>query len=688
MPPSDLAETDKAAPDVTGSSGDIVVTARRRSESLQSVPVTMSAFGDTQFRRLQVADLTDLSGKSPNVQVSRTGAGTGAVQVFIRGIGQDALAFNVENPVGLYLDDVYLGRPQGAMLDLLDFDRIEILRGPQGTLYGRNSTVGAVKYVTKEPDLNTMHVRASATVGSFGRADGQVAGSIPLIDGVLAAKLDVGFRNEDGYIDIVDATGRKTGKHGNAADRQNARLVLLYQPDAALSIDLTADYGRDRSGSTQPTPIGCASASGPCAPVFGSPYNGGENGARTGRNDSGGLSARIAYRLPSVTLKSISSYRATRNLDFVDLDGVPPPLPGSGLTLPDRKRQHQFSQEFQAATSGTGPFSVVAGVFYFNENIHHLADYLGVDQNDDRQNSNSVAGYVEASYKLTDRFSVTAGGRYSYDHKSIDRRITTGPTLLYSGADDFSTTKFTYKLGADYTLSDTVLTYATYSTGYRPGGYVWTYPTQDQVRAGVVLATTKTESSRNLEAGAKMQFFDRHLRLNVAGFLTKYSDLQAQDTSFPFPVLSKDVKIKGVEADFDASLFSGFSVFGSIGYLHSRIAAGIGEGQSPRFTPSLQFSAGGEYRHPVSEAVEAFVGANMTHTGTYRTDDSFIAAVVQKPYTLVGAQAGLELEGGRYRASIEGKNLTDKAYFVASVPGLARWYAQPRSILGTVAVRF
>ena len=176
--------------------------------------------------------------------------------------------------------------------------------------------------------------------------------------------------------------------------------------------------------------------------------------------------------------------------------------------------------------------------------------------------------------------------------------------------------------------------------------------------------------------------------MNVAAFLTKYSDLQAQDTNFPFPVLSKDVKIKGVEADFDIIPFTGLSLFGSAGYLHSRISSGMGKGLSPRYTPKFQFSAGGEYRHGIAEETEAFIGGNLTHTSTFRTDDSFIPAVIQKAYTLVGAQAGVDFAGGRYRISVQGKNLTDKVYFVATVPGLAQWYAPPRTIVGTVGVRF
>ncbi len=671
------------APDPT--TGDIVVTARRRSETLQSVPVTISAFGEAQFQKLQISDVTDLNGRSPNVQITKTGGGTGALQVFIRGIGQDALAFNVENPVGLYLDDVYLGCVQGSLLDMLDFERVEILRGPQGTLYGRNSTVGAVKYITKQPDMEQAHYRGSLTLGNFHRADVTLGASVPIIPDVLAVKLDVGTRNQDGYIDIVDKNNLKTGQHGSGVDRRNARLAVRYTPSSRLTIDLSGDYGIDRSGSSQPTPITCTATG--CTNTLGSAFRAGENGADQGRNDAWGLSARVQYDLGPLLLKSISSYRNTKNLDAIDFTGGP----GDGLVLDDQKQQHQVSQEFQIATNGTGPLTAVAGLFYFNENIRHYDNFLGIDRNDDHQVSNSYAGFAEASYALTDRWHVTAGGRYSIDDKRIDRVILaggTGNTLLYKGGDGFETKKFTYKLGTDYKITPDVLGYVTYATGYRPGGYVFTYPTQSQVTGNAVLLKTDTESSRNLEVGLKSQLFSHRLTLNLAGFLTKYLNLQQASSAPPFPIFTKDVKIKGIEAEFDARPIDGLSVYGSLGYLHSRIASGTGAGQVPRYNPEFQYSLGTLYTVPVRKGISMFVGGSMTHTSSFRTDDSFQSAVVQGAYTLFNAQLGAEFHDGRYRVSLDGKNLGDVAYFLSTNPGAAKWYAPPRTVSLTLATRF
>lgn len=673
-----------ASPDASALQ-DVIVTARRRAETLQKVPVTVSAFDARRLDQLQVRDTTDLSGKSPNVQITAAGSGTGALQVFIRGIGQDALGFNVENPVGVYLDDVYLGRVQGALLDLLDFDRIEVLRGPQGTLYGRNSTVGALKYVTKDPDLETAHYKAGLTLGDFNRVDSVVGLSLPIIKDQLGVKIDVGTRRQDGYLDVVDATGAKTGGHENNIDRQTVRASVLWVPDSRLRVDASADYGRDVSGSTEGTPI-MVDAKGASTPVFGSPYKVGDNGADTGGNRSYGVSGRIQYALDGVTLKSITAYRSVANHDIVDLTGLPDE---AAFVLPDAKNQHQLSQELQAVSTFSGPLKVIGGVFYYNENIVHDDDFIGIARNIDHQVSDSVAGYADATLALTSRLNLSLGGRYSYDHKSIDRRILdeTGAGL-FAGSDAFSSTKFTYKVGADYTFARDILGYVTYSTGYRPGTFVYTYPFQPQIAAGVVLNATRTETAENVEVGLKTELFSHRLRLNGDLFHTDYTGLQSAGSTLPFPIISKNVRLQGAELEFDARPLPGLSLYGGAGYLDSLVTAGLGTGGSPRYSPHWQASFGGEYRRPVSAAVNGFAGGNVVYTSSFRTDDTFGAAVDQSAYALVGAHVGADFAGGKYVVTFEVRNLTDKAYFVSTNAGSTQYYAAPRNFFATVAVRY
>jgi iron complex outermembrane receptor protein len=663
----------------------VVVTARRRSELLQKTPVTVSAFSTVQLQRLQVTNATDLSGKSPNVQVQATGAGSGALQVFIRGVGNDSLAFNVENPVGVYLDDVYFGRVQGALLDLLDFDRIEILRGPQGTLYGRNSTVGALKYITREPDLEQAHYTFQGTYGSYDRADAMLRASVPIIKDKLAVELALGTQNQIGYLDVIDAQGNRTGEHEDNIRRKEGRLAVRWTPTDRLSVNLSADFGRDQSGSTAGTPVICASEQGGCTNTYRSPYVVGANGSNDGHVYTYGVAARVEYALEPVTLKSISSYRSTTDRDAIDFNS----LVDGGELLVDDKNQHQYSQEFQAASNWSGPFKIVAGLFYFNENIVHDDNFLGEDRNIDHQISNSVAGFAEASYALTSRLNLTLGARYSYDEKSIDRIILTGDGSgqLYKGSSSFTTTKPTYKAGLDYSFTSRVMAYLTYSTGYRPGTYASTYPTAAQISTNSVLNTTSTETADNIELGVKSTLFNQHMTLNVDGFYTKYNNLQFESSAPPFPVLSQNVDIKGVEGEFSARPVRGLTVYGNGGYLESIINSGPQEGETTRYSPKFQFALGGEYRRPVAPGVEMFVGSNVVFTSTFRTDNSFVSSVIQKSYALVGARIGAVFGDGKYQLSIDGRNLTNQAYFLATNPDAVRFFGQPRTIAATLTVR-
>ncbi len=697
MDASSAAETDApltttTAKDSGAQIDDIVVTARRVAESEQKVPVPVTAFGSAELANLSVQNATDLSGRAPNVQIAETGAGTGAMQVFIRGIGNDSLAFNLENPVGVYLDDVYMGRLQGALLDNLDFDRIEVLRGPQGTLYGRNSTVGALKYVTKDPDLDAEHYKASATFGDYSRFDTSASASIPLIAGVLATKIDVGTRSEVGYLQGVDANGKPNGQTADGINRQNARIATLWLPAEDWRVNIAADYSIDRSGTSQGTPLvsaadptaACNSAASACAPLYGSPYRTGINNANEGHNKVAGLSAHVDNTTSWGSFKSITAYRRLDNFDAIDLSDVA----GVNFQIPDTKKQNQISQEFQVASKADQALTWLGGVFYYRESIYHFADFIGVQLNDDHQISNSYAAFADATYRIIENLHFELGGRYSKDDKTIDRAVlpAAGGPATIAGSSSFSTEKATYKAGLDYEVLPDVMTYVTYSTGYRPGSFASTYA-YPAVPA-VLFGHTKDETAENLEVGVKSEWLDRRLRVNLSGFHTDYKDLQQQSSAFPYPITTYNIALKGLELETQARPIGPITLNGTLGMLDARITSGTKTGDRPRLTPKVQYSLSGEYKTELREGIDFFGGANLVHTSTYTTDDSNIPSVTQDAYSLVGAQIGLEFASGRYRVSIDGKNLTNKAYFVATSPDVEQYFGPPRMIYGSVTARF
>jgi iron complex outermembrane receptor protein len=684
--------TDEQSAQNAGGIPEVVVTARRRAENLQDTPTAVSAFTQQDFERLQVFDVSDLSGAAPNLTIVQTGGGSsGTIQPFIRGVGQDNLGFNGESPIGIYLDDVYLGRVQGGLVDLLDFERVEVLNGPQGTLYGRNSTVGAIKYVTREPSLTANRFVGNVTLGDYDRRDVQMSASTPIIDDVLAFKLDFASRNQQGYLDGVDASGKLTGQHADGIHRDSGRFTLLWAPTDRLKIDLSGDISNDHSGVSLSSPVHCTpfgDAGGKCVPIFDSPYKTGIAAANDGYHNGWGAAARVTYDVDWATLKSISSIRGFHDYEPVDFTGDP----SLTLLLPFWSKQQQISQEIQLASKEEGPFNWVTGLFYFHENIHEGAYYLGAYNNNDIQTADSYAVYGDATYEIFPAFRLTAGLRYSIDEKNIDRQVfVPGSQIPYVTASvPFSAHKLTYKAGFDYHFMPDLMTYFTYSTGYKPGGAASTWPGNLQQATAVF----QNETATNYELGVKSEWLNHRLIINGDGYWTNYEGLQATNTTnFNFVVYSKNVLIRGIELEVKAKPIQNVTLSANIGTIDTDIQSstllGLGVGFPLRFAPKFEYKLGAEYRLPVgSDGSSVAVSANYFRTGGYASDEAYQPAFYQPAYSLFDAQLTYEFGDGHYRLSVAGKNLTDTVYARNTVPGFGFFYGPPRMIYGTVAVEF
>ncbi|WP_336962764.1 TonB-dependent receptor [Sphingobium aquiterrae] len=671
-----------------GGLSEITVTARRVKESQQKTPIAVTALSGAMLQQLSTSDSIDLSGRAPNVQVIQTGAGAGAASVFIRGIGNNALGFNLANPVGIYVDDVYMPRLQGSLIDLLDLERVEILRGPQGTLYGRDSTVGAVKYVSRTPDLNDAHFLGKAVIGDYDRRDVLLGASVPIIPGQLAVKVDLSSRSQTGYMIGVNANGNDDGQRGNGVDRQSSRFSLLWTPNDAWRVNYIADISNDDSGSTIPTRISsptggtCAPAVAACVPRFGSPYKTGINVVPAGYARAWGNSLRVEYDAGPAVIKSITAYRELDSLDVIDQTR----LPGAGVLLKDLKAQNQFSQELQIASNTESRFSWVAGLVYFHEKIDHDANLYTTHNIDDTQKADSYAAFANLNYELIDGLHVEVGGRISHEKRAIDRVLFPigGGAPLITGATAFSETKGTYKLGLDYAITPDIMVYASHSTGYRPGSFASTYGSRVPE---VLLGNTGAETAENNEIGLKSEWLARRLRVNVAAFDTKYNNMQTQLTAVPYNVTATDFRFKGVEVEMEARPTRGLSLFASGGYLDAETLSGSNKGMRPRLTPEFQFSVGGEYRYTLASGTELFFNVNDVYTSKYTTDPSNVSSATQGAYSLLGANVGAEFDNGRYRLSVGGKNLTDSAYFNGTSLNVSQYYGAPRTVYVEMQVK-
>ena len=552
---------------------EIVVTARKREETQQSVPVTLSTFGEELLELQQVVELQDLHLGIPNVTIVRnTGTNTGA-QVYVRGVGQDDSAFTNEPTVGIYVDDVYIGRQIGAMIDLLDVERVEVLRGPQGTLYGRNSTGGAIKFVSVRPDPGEFSARAGVTVGSYDRLDVSGVVNVPLIEDTLALRVSGLSRDQRGWVRVVDGANVETGQRTNAIDTRAARALLRWIPSDSVLVDFGVDVAQDTSGPNQLIPTNCAGVNGQleqCPLRFGE-GRAGVNVPDVNRFRGQGANLAVTWDLPGYTLRSISAYRSFNDELALDLTSNPAFV----FNLLQDLEQRQISQELQLNSNSDGALTWLVGAFGFREEVEQDAVFIG-NRNLDEQTATSYAFFGEVGYALTDALSLTVGARYSSDRKTIERAFfgagATTPTEVLNSAsvlpNRLTNNEFTPKIAVDYQLADDQLLYFSFSQGYKPSGFAAARPISPEQLAAVV----DTEKVDSWELGFKSEWLDNRLRTNVSAFLSSYDNLQLSILSGngAFFVDSADVRFWGVEVETAFQATENLFVYAIAGYLNDK----------------------------------------------------------------------------------------------------------------------
>ncbi|MFC2954197.1 TonB-dependent receptor domain-containing protein [Marinicaulis aureus] len=607
----------------------ITVTARRREENLQDTPVSISAFSEEALERQQIEGTEDLDMITPNLQFTSYGPLTGnnsAAQVFIRGIGQTDATAAVDPGVGIYMDDVYLGRAVGGAMEFRDIANVQVLRGPQGTLFGRNTIGGAVLLTTKDPG-DEFGGELKARTGTddliqvFGALD------LPLSD-TLAARVSGGLKKRDGYVTRV-FDGLDLGDD----DTYNLNAKVRWEPTDAFSLTIKADYAHeDENGSpfvftdineAQVFPIAVSVGAGCPGAVFPPPlpvpniddprcandfYNLGEftnggNAPVTSTLESWGVSGHAAWEVNDVlTLKSISSYRRLEWKGLRDADNTPFNI----LTTNLESESKQFSQEVQALVDLDSVSGVIGG-YYFDESTDDFTRVLfsppappilaGAPGLLDVQlvdlGTKSFAFFTEWTWDLTEQLGVSGGIRYTDEEKSMQATIynagiepidfmpTSLPTMvttqggsLFIFPDEF-TEDFSSVIGSaslQYRWNDNFLTYFSWSQGFKSGGF------NERYNAATVDLSTgipnnlpisfDEETANTYEIGFKSDF-GGVFRLNASGFRTKYDDIQLIYRLGIVPLLfnAGTATISGFEAEFTYAPNRDFIVEGSVGYL-------------------------------------------------------------------------------------------------------------------------
>ena len=712
----------------------VVVTARRREESLQDVPVSVTAFSADQLSKQGVPDVTALALALPNTTLKASRATNSTLTAFIRGVGQADPLAGFESGVGIYIDDIYLARPQAAVADIYDVERIEVLRGPQGTLYGRNTIGGAVKYVTRklasQPD-----VRLRATAGNYGQLDGVVTASTPLSDTVRIGGTVARFKR-DGF-----GTNLYTGAENYDKDVTALRLSTEFTPSADLFIRIAADGTQDDSNPKNGHRLTVGRTSG--APILSNEFDTRANLTQALGHDqdvkSYGVSALVEYRFnDQFSAKSITASRKDKSYAPIDFDA----LPVVDMEVPALYTNKQFSQEFQLTYTGER-IQGVAGLYYIDANAYNKFDTVlaGLAPTSTFTSGDidtkAWAAYFDGSYNFTDAFSLSLGGRYTVDERtaSIYRQIYLGlagsPEMGNPGAILFRTDtdfrngtlqrkdkKFTPRVALGYKVNADHNVYASYSEGFKGGGFdprlnmVGTRLTEAQARAGYEPETIET-----YELGLKSAFNGGRITTNAAVFYSDYKDVQipgsvaidtngdGRDDSFAGVTTNAGkAKIKGVELEAIANITRDFTIAGMYSYIDADykeyIVAGVNVADQRVFQNTPKNSANLRANYDIALPIMGHNGkvsliGSVSYKGATNQFET-VSLLDQPSYKLWDASIVWTRADGKIRAGIHGKNLNDERYKTAGYlfptlgneGTLTAFYGNPRTVSATLEYRF
>jgi iron complex outermembrane recepter protein len=703
-----------------GEGGDeIIVTARRREESLIDVPISVSAISGEALAAQGAVDITALQDKTPNLTLQIARGSNSTLIGFIRGVGQQDPLWGFEPGVGLYVDDVYIARPQGAVLDIFDVSRVEVLRGPQGTLYGRNTVGGAIKYVTNKLGSD-FGGKVRASYGAFNQIDliGQV--TVPIGD-TLSIGGAVAWYQRDGF-----GTNLTTGAEHYDKDVLAGRISAEFTPSDDIFIRIAADKTIDKSNprhGTRLTGNGGLAAFAPTSSVYDTRAGIGDDNKVTTQ----GVSLTGEFGLSdSLTFKTISAYRDGRTDTLIDFDNTAGPV----LDIPAFYDDRQFTQELQLLFEGDR-IQGVAGLYYLDARASGAFDtVLGLANltilTSGTVKTKSYAAFADFSFDLTDQFKISGGLRYTHDDKTgtVFRQNYTGirspefgnaaalPGLIRTNyTNDRSFKKLTPRVSLSYQPSDALNFYASYGQGFKSGGF--------DMRGDAVFTPTTvdgydSETIDSYELGLKSAWLDRKLFANVAVFKSTYKD---QQVTIQAPSLAGGVvsfvdnagrgEIWGAELELRAVPSPYFSMNAAFGYTNAdykEFLTFIGGGTTPvDVSDQRDFQNTPKFTASASATMSSdFLGGllSVTPAISMRSDSQLFEFAVPlldpDGYFLVDASANWLSGDERIKLSVNLRNLTNEKYRVGgyNFPGalfgnsIIGYYGPPRTATFSVEYRF
>jgi len=680
---------------------EIIVTATKREESVQSIPVAVTAFGAEELEKARVFDISDVAARTPSFAFQK--ADSTEQELIIRGIGTIRLDSASADPsVGLFLDEVYVGRRGTATPPVFDLARAEVLRGPQGTLYGKNVVGGAVNLITARPE-DTFSGAGSVSIGNYSavQSSGHVTG--PLTESV-SARLAFFQSSRDGWAENVQ-TGDELEDLDQAALRGSMDIALSER----ARLELTGDWSYTETNGQSRFPVDDPNVPG-TGTVRGFGFTGTD--VRTSNHPfdlfektrTHGLTAQLEYDFEGATLTWLSAMRYGKASDRFAQAGVTSPPSFTDSVVGQYEEYTGYTQELRLTSTTAGRFSWIGGLYYYHENTERedtnsadsfafsgpgtLGDILdGTYRYEQRAGVDNFAVFGEAGYAVTETVTLTAGVRYTVDRKELENRVNClefgGPGGILCAAplgpasDQFdiatneSWSELTPKFAAEWQANENIFVYASATRGFKGGG--WQGKPSNEAAA---LVSYDPEVAWTYEAGIKSDLADGKLRLNGSVFHTDFSDLQVEvldDTGLTLIVdNAADAVISGVELEAFFSPTEQLNLFATASYLDTEYENFIDSsgadlsGNQINRTPETSYTVGFDFEQPVGN------GYQINARGVYSWQDEFFWLPEninkEEAYGLLNGRIGFGPEDAKWEIAVWGKNITDETYRLGVIP--------------------
>ena len=672
----------------------IITAARKRNEDVQSVPIAITGLSAADLEQRGVSSLTDLSGLAPTLELHRSVATVSQASIFLRGFGSDSNDPSIDPPIAVTVDGIYQPTFSGNLVDLFDIESVEVERGPQGTLLGKNAPTGALVITSRRP-TGEYDGEFQVDYERFGLVRVKARADFPIVSGILAGNISASYA--DGGNFVRDLYTGETEFGGENA--KTVRVSLLYTPSSDFKwyVSARAELRRDPQSGIRD--IAYYGASGPlqrgaiecvifafCSPTPRNTNSADLTGAT--RSDTVYVSSQMDYSLTPVTLTSLTGYIHDHHINVSDSDGVYLPI----IESPNNPAHYsQVSEELRVASNRHGGLDLdgrldwILGGYFSDfryedtESINILGAMLG---NDQQGTSRSEAIFGHAIFNLTDRWSVSAGSRETWDRKTHNY-VSTGEAIRYFDT-PATWNNFSADVGTQYRLSSHQLIYFRFGQGYRGGGF------QGLPSPGGTGGTYNPETVNTFEMGMKADFLEQRLRVNAATYDSSYRDLQ-QNVIKSLPIApfyeqvianAASAKTRGVELELTAIPMDRLTFNATVGYIDAKyehFVAPIIAGPSTDnngfpfpYTSKWTSSLGESFRLSLPNNIGK---VTLNASWDYRSDYS--AANLPYPAAHVGGFGLLDAamkftdDSGRYSLTLYGQNITNHQWLtsVLTVPG-------------------